>query len=150
MNKRQLAVMEKKFGVKLPAAYRGLLLSPPRLLLMLLKWEDADNDESQTPLFRSPKLISGMNEWVRDPDDEDFVFDANNPRRRWPDKYFIIGGTCGGDYYCIKPSAKKKTEVFLWNHDGADFEKCADSFRDYVKHMFQFYAEVATWDLQDA
>ena len=61
MNKRQLASIEKQFGVKLPPDYRGLLLNPPHLLLMLLKWEDEDNDESQTPLFRSPKLISGMN-----------------------------------------------------------------------------------------
>lgn len=149
MNKRQLASIEKESGITLPKSYRGLLLNPPKLLMMLLRWEDEDNDESQTPLFRSPKLISGINEWARDPDDEDFVFDANNPRRTWPNKYFIIGGTCGGDYFCIKPSAKKKTEVFFWHHDSADFEKCADSIADYVKHMFAFYAEVATWDLSE-
>ena len=146
MTEKQLKSLEKKFGIRLPAEYRSLLLQPPELLLAVLAWDDQDNHESQTPLFRTSKLIAGINEEVRDPESEDFIFDDNNHRRKWPDKFFIIGGTAGGDYYCIKPQLKK-TEVFLWHHDSTEFEKCAASIADFVKHIFAGYGERATWDL---
>jgi hypothetical protein len=141
MTEKQLKAIEKKFGIKLPKSYRDLLLKPPPILLALLKWDDNDNEECQTPLFRTPKLISDLNE-------ECHLAGAENFEFRWPDKFFIIGGDCGGNYYCIKPKTKK-TAVFEWQHDSNEFEKCAGSIREFVRHIFDFYAEVASWDLDD-
>lgn len=141
MTEKQLKAIEKKLAVKLPKSYRNLLLKPPRQLLALLEWDDNDNEEGQTPLFRTSKLISQLNQECHTPDSEYFEFAL-------PDEYFIIGGDCGGNYYCIKPKAKK-TEVFFWHHDSCEFEKCSGSIREFVKYIFDFYAEVASWDLDD-
>lgn len=148
MTEEQLQNLEKKFGVTLPRPYRSLLSNPPRLLMLLLEWDDSDNHESQTPLFRSPALVAGINEECRDLPSEDFVYDYNDPNRPWPNEYFIIGGTAGGDHYCVK-SESSNAEIFFWRQGDAEFEKCCDSIHDFVKHIFSHYAEVATWDLKE-
>ncbi len=145
MNEKQIASIEKKCGVQLPAGYRQMLLSPPPLLAALLKHDEKENP-GQTPLFTHPGMIVECNQMVRDPDGEEYYeFDPNDPDKLWPDRYFIIGSDVGGNYYCIAPSTGKSRTYFLYQGD-TSFTRFADDMHGFVKRIFRMYGEVAAMD----
>ena len=145
MTKGQFDAMEKRFGIRLPNAYRNLVMSTPPELLALLKVSDETYDESQSQIYRDIGLIRSTNDWVRDADG-DFTFDENSSRRRWPKKYFVIGGDVGGNLYCVLPQSTK-VRVFHWQHDDTEFEPCGDSIEEFVKYLFDLYCRLALMDL---
>ena len=146
MNEKQIASIEKKFACKLPKGYREMLLAPPSFLVALLKLEEKDCP-GQTPFFTNARMISGVNDWVRNPTDDDyFEFDPNDDSVAWPERYFIIGSTVGGDFYCLAPKTGR-SRVYYWTQGDTGFTKFADGMRSFVKKLFRnYYAEVACFD----
>ncbi|MDB2526481.1 SMI1/KNR4 family protein [Mariniblastus sp.] len=147
MNEKQIQSIEKKFSITLPNGYRKMLASTPPLLLAWLNYEEKENP-GQSPFFVDHRMIAGVNQMMRDPDDEEyFAFDPNDDSKPWPQRYFIIGSDVGGNFYCIAP-ASNKSRVYFWNQGDTAFPKYADTMAGFVKRLFKDYGEVAAMDCE--
>lgn len=150
MTENQLASIERRFGCKLPRGYRQLLVSIPGELLALLKWEDNEYKcEEQTCLYRTQRNLVAMNTLVRDSETDEFEFDPNNRDRPWPDRYFVIGGDVGGNFYCVNTQLNRD-RVYFWNHGDTRFVRVCDGVPRFIKHLFREFAEVAVGSLNRA
>lgn len=139
MKLKDISAIEKTFGISLPSGYQALLLEMPKELQSLLSCEEEDTDK---PVFEDRKSIVETNKLVRDPA---FEFDAGNPKRCWPEKYFVIGGDIGGNLYCINRKLKR-TAVYFWQHDSAEFQKCSKTLTEFVFQIFVYYGQFAVSD----
>ena len=147
MNEKQIKRLEKKYSIVFPAGYRQMLLNPPEYLVALLKYDEKANP-GQTPFFWDYRLIDGMNQMMRDPDDpEYFGFDPNDESKPWPRRYFIIGSDVGGNFYCIAPQSNK-SRVYFWYQGDTAFSKFSDDMAGFVKRVFKTYGEVAAKDCE--
>ncbi len=147
MNEKQVQSLEKQFAITFPHGYRQMLLAPPPYLAALLKYDEKDNP-GQTPFFMDHRLIAGINQMMRDPDDpEYFGFDPNDDSKLWPDRYFIIGSDVGGNFYCIAPKTNK-SRVYFWYQGDTAFSRFADDMAGFVKRVFRTYGEVAAMDCE--
>lgn len=145
MNESQINSIEKAFQVTLPSGYRQLLKEPPRLLQAWLKAEEKENP-GQSPVFLDAKMIIGINQMMRDPDDPDyFGFDPNDPDKPWPQRYLIIGSDVGGNFYCIAPQSDR-SRVYFWYQGDTAFAKFAEDMPRFVKRLFKNYGEIAAMD----
>jgi hypothetical protein len=147
VNEKQVQSIEGAFDVQLPPGYRHLLLQPPRLLQAWVGAEEKDNP-GQSPIFFDAKMIVGINQMMRDPDDPDyFGFDPNDPDVPWPKRYLIIGSDVGGNFYCIAPGSGR-SRVYFWYQGNTAFSKFADDMPHFVKRLFRAYGEVAAMDCE--
>ena len=71
MNEKQIKSIEKKFNIVLPHGYRQMLLEPPEYLSVLMKHDEKDSP-GQTPFFMDHRLIIGINQMMRDPEDPEY------------------------------------------------------------------------------
>ncbi len=147
MNEKQIKSIEREFSITLPNGYRSMLSSTPPLLLAWLKYEEKENP-GQSPFFVNHKMIIGINQMMRDPEDEEyFEFDPNDATKPWPERYFIIGSDVGGNFYCIAPKTKT-SRVYFWNQGDTSFPKYADNMASFVKRLFKDYGEIAAMDCE--
>lgn len=120
----------------------------PGELLALLKWEDADNQcDEQTCLYRTQRLLVEMNSLVRQSRSDKFEFDPNDRGRPWPDRYFVIGGDVGGNFYCINTQLDND-RIYFWHQGDTRFARVCDGAPRFVKHLFREFAEVAVMGLE--
>ena len=148
MNESDVSQLENTFGVRFPKGYRQLLLTPPNLLVALMKAFAEEQDDLSVPMVLNFDAIQALNEEARD-SENGLVFDEENEDVPWPNEYFIIGADCGGNRYCIKPTSERST-VYEWDHSGGDnFEQVADSMTEYVEHWFKEIGEIAAMDCVD-
>jgi hypothetical protein len=66
----------------------------------------------------------------------------------WPDKYVIIGGDLGGNYYCLNVHGASSA-VYYWFHETGEFSLYARSLASFILKVFQDYAE-STLDVFDS
>ena len=145
MNETQIKRLEKKYAIAFPSGYRQMLLHPPEYFAALLKY-DAKANPGQTPFFWDHRLIDGMNEMMRNPDDpEYFGFAPNDDSKPWPVRYFIIGSDVGGNFYCIAPKSGK-SRVYFWYQGDTAFSKFSNDMAGFVKRVFKIYGEVDAMD----
>ncbi|MEM1070983.1 MAG: SMI1/KNR4 family protein [Planctomycetota bacterium] len=148
MTENEVVEIESAFGCKLPHAYRHLLLEPPEMLVALMNAYALENSDLEVPFFVKAEAIAASNQEVRDPENG-IVYDEEDESAMWPSEYFVIGGDCGGNMYCIQPASGVST-VFEWDHSGGDnFEKCADTMKEYVKLWFKELGVIAAMDCED-
>ena len=58
----------------------------------------------------------------------------------------IVGGDCGGNFYCIKPESGASV-VYEWDHSGVcDLEVYSESIPQYVERWFKELGELAAMD----
>lgn len=145
MNEKKIKSIEKKFSVSLPSGYRQMLADPPGLFAALLK-HDAKANPGQTPFFTDERLIVGINNMMRDPNDPDyFGFDPNDAEKPWPDRYFIIGSDIGGNFYCIAPKTNR-SRVYFWYQGDTAFSKFSDDMPGFLRRVFRNYGDIAAID----
>ena len=145
MTEDDVKQIESTFNVQLPNGYRGLLLSPPSLLVALMDAFAIEHSDYEIPIFLKPDVIRNENAEARNPE-EGFIYNEDDEDDPWPDEYFIIGADCGGNKYCIRPESKLSS-VYEWDHSGGDnFEETADSIARYVEIWFKELGEVAATD----
>ncbi len=147
MTEEDIVRIEQTFAIRLPHGYRQLLKSPPRLLVALMKEFAKEHSDFEVPVYLKADLIIGQNQLVRDPE-EGFVA---GPQQSdiWDDELLIIGGDCGGNFYCIKANSGSST-VYEWDHSGAcELEVYGESIPTYVERWFTELGELAAMDCCD-
>lgn len=135
MNETDLARIEQEVGVRLPAAYRDFLKTPPASLAKFIASMVEEESEFGVPVFLSVEPLIGHNVAARNPDDpryDDlaFEFDAD-PNVRWPAEHFIIGTDGHGNYYSIKHE-EENPRVYFWEHY-CEFEVHSKSLAHFAK-----------------
>jgi hypothetical protein len=146
MTESELSALDKEFGIVLHEDYRKLMLDTPGELFAILDWHAKSESEAETMLFRDAELIRDLNEWVRDTDD-DFEFDPNDQSVPWPADWFVIGGDCGGNFYCLDRTTDKP-RIFEWQQGTTELDQVADSIPSYIRYIFGVYADLAASDFE--
>lgn len=120
--------LEREFKLLLPADYKKLLTSFPIPLMRLLSCEANPNARH---VYQELTTIVSANQLMRkrQPTD-DFV---------WPEKYFIIGGDPGGNYYCLNLAASTSA-IYYWFHETGEFSLYARSLASFIFKVFHDYA----------
>jgi hypothetical protein len=146
LNERDVASIEKKFGVTLPAAYRRLLIDPPDLLEALVK-QCAKEWPGQCLFFLTKGEIVELNEIVRDPDEPYFQhYEEGGEDRPWNERYFVIGQDVGGNLFCIAPESGTCRVYHQLNGDFCRYTKFANDAAHFVKRLFKLFGEIAAMD----
>lgn len=137
MNSKDIAKIESCFDVSLDNDYKRLLIGFPETLKKLVSVEEC---QEFRPIYPDAKTIIKVNKEVRDP----ARVNSHNPE--WPKKYLVIGGNCGGNFYCLDTKSKTGA-VRFWFHEDGDFEKHAKSIQEFVVKTFTSCGEIAADEL---
>ena len=132
MNEQEVSELEGQYG-KLPEDYKMMIQEFPESLRSFYAHEDFNFNKG---IFDDVAVIKEVNDEVR-------KF-KNTP---WPPNYFVIGGDCGGNYYCIDLKKPKKTTVYFWCHEDDEFEKSAKDLASHIRDQFKQQAELTIDEL---
>jgi hypothetical protein len=127
-------LIEQRLGVKLPPAYRALLLAYPRRLRdtkLDLRWKREPVSERQ--LYGDPGRVLAQNLDVRKPGTP-WVGEAGGP---WPAGMLVIGDDQCGNYWCLDLDAGGDA-VWFYDHDVGGFERYAASLAEYVEGTIRY------------
>jgi hypothetical protein len=102
MTNEEVALIEQKTGIKLPASYKNIVLNYPEQLL--------GTEAEDYGLLNDPEVIIEENNDVRG---NGFFGEA------WPERYFIIGQNGCGDYYVISHQSEEFSVGFACHEEMA-------------------------------
>jgi hypothetical protein len=137
VSKSIVKLLEHEFKIRLHADYRKLHDSFPVPLMKLMSCEE---EPSARSVYNDLKTLVSENRLMRNRGPTN-GFD-------WPDKYVIIGGDLGGNYYCLNVHGASSA-VYYWFHETGEFSLYARSLASFILKVFQDYAE-STLDVFDS
>ncbi len=98
----------------------------------LIKLMSCEEDLTARSIYQDVKTLVAENRFMRNRRPTN-GFD-------WPDKYFIIGGDLGGNYYCLNVDASTSA-IYYWFHETGEFSLYARSLASFILKVFHDYAE---------
>ena len=119
--------IEEAFGARLPSDYRRLMMEYPRELLAC--------GASEMELLNEPSRIIAENLRVRSGTESFSLID-------WPPRYFVIGETGSGDYYCLNMK-RASSPVMLFDQFGIQFKEHAPSLDEWLPAILAEYGRRA-------
>lgn len=127
MTERDVARVEKKLDIRLPAHYRQFLIEHGAAVAK------AKRGGGFVPFFTTVKEIIEANEALRaDPNRQP----TNQDTEPWPLKYLIVGTDGGGDYWCVDLTGKREV---IWQFDseaGGTFRHATPStWAEYLEQL---------------
>lgn len=137
MKKQDIAKIESCFDVSLIDDYKRLLIGFPEGLKKLVSIE---KHREFRPVYADATTIIKVNKNVRKQSAENV--DVAN----WPKKFLVVGGDCGGNFYCLDTKSKTGLVKF-WFHEDGEFERHAKSIEDFVVKTFTLGGEIAADEL---
>ncbi len=130
MTETQIKQIEKTFNCRLPAIYKRLLTVMPKPLKHLMSLERPGH----RAIFTDKDLIIKTNKSLR-----------NAESLSWPEKYFIIGGDCGGNLLCLNLVSKRSC-VYFWWHETDEFFLHAKDIPAFIRRIYRMEADgVIDW-----
>ncbi|HSQ54217.1 MAG TPA: SMI1/KNR4 family protein [Gemmata sp.] len=127
MTERDLARVEQKLGVKLPAHYRKFLLEHG------VEIARAKRKGGFVPFFTTAKEIIDANAELRA---NPALRDTNEDTEPWPLKYLIVGTNGGGDDWCVDLSNRRETIWFFDSEAHGTFRRADQpTWAAYLKEL---------------
>ena len=120
--------IERVLGCELHADYKRLLYDYSPALKKMLSTEWPRN----RAIYGDAKTILSVNREIRKHAGSEGYFD-------WSGRFLIIGGDCGGNMFYMDLKRKRST-VFLNDHDPPSSKQYAKSIQDFVYKVFETYA----------
>jgi hypothetical protein len=104
VTERDVARVEKKLGVRLPAHYRRFLIEQATFVAK------AKRGGAFVPFFTTAKEIIDANQELRS---NPGLRDTNEDKEPWPLKYLIVGIDGGGNDWCVDLTSKREAIWFF-------------------------------------
>jgi hypothetical protein len=140
MHNDEVRGIETEFGITLPRDYVAFMRSYPRVLDETKAiFGPKDHDPISVRYFlKSNDRVVALNREIRE------ALSAGPVT--WPQRFFIIGMTDGGDFYSIDCDAGGSA-VSCWNHEEDIFEPIAEDVHAFAEFLIK---DVREWNARNA
>lgn len=119
----ELALLEKKYKLKLPEDYKAFILKYNGGIPEENEFVTIDEDRLGVACFYSVKYGNANVERV---------LDIVREEASLPDYFYPFARTQGGSDYVLALDEGQFGEVYLCHYDGSEYLYCASSFEDFI------------------